>query len=124
MGISAGGETTQIDLVLAAGTDRLLVPLKTFITNYRRPGKNVTQSRDAILADLRVVGARQDDHTTGAVLWLAYPIPTEREADRRVTHVRPIEKQAETKLLAKVNVGQAYVHVYLSQPTRSTASPS
>jgi hypothetical protein len=121
VGVAAKGEQRLIDLVLTRSGERLLVALKTFLTNYGRPGKNVTQSRDAILADVAMLARRVDDQASGALVWLAYPIPTEREGDWRINHLRLIAKRADTRLLAKINVGQAYVHVYLSQPQPGAA---
>jgi hypothetical protein len=109
-------KTKLVDLVLATEEARLLVELKTIITNYGQPGKNITQSRDAIRTDLRALGMRLDENTTGAAVWLAYPIPAERDSDWRINHLRRIERDARaTRRIAAINVGQAYVHAYLSE---------
>ena len=104
---------------LAAGQVRLLVELKTIITNYGQPGKNITQSRDAIRADLHALGLRLDEHTRSVAVCLAYPVTAERDGDWRVNHLRQVERDAlNTRRITKINVGQAYVYAYISEARR------
>ena len=122
MSIVVDAKTKIVDLVLAAGEVRLLAELKTILTNYGQAGKNITQSRDAIRADLRSLGLRLDEHTWGVALWLAYAVTPERDDLWRVKHLRPIERDSlNTRRIAKINVGQAYVYAYLSEASSHAA---
>jgi hypothetical protein len=111
-----GASTKVVDLVLSRGQLRLLVELKVFVANYGRGGRCVTDSRGAIKADLAALGRRVDATTQGCVLWLAYPIPEEREGDWNAKHLRDVRPaSADTRRWgAPINVGRAYVHVYVS----------
>jgi hypothetical protein len=117
----AGNSTKYVDVVITDGEVRLLVELKVFVTNYGHAGRPVTNQRNAIRLDLLALGERMDQHTDGCVLWLAYPIPSDREGDWRVNHLRLIERASKATVLvgAPINVGQGYVRVYLIE-----ASPS
>ncbi len=106
-----------VDVVITRHQERLLVELKVFVTNYGRAGRPVTDQRDAIRLDLMALSQRLDEHTDTCVVWLAYPIPSEREAEWTVNHLRPIQRfSGGTVLLgAPINIGQAYARAYLSE---------
>jgi len=106
-----------VDVVITRHQERLLVELKVFVTNYGRAGRPVTNQRDAIRLDLMALSQRLDEHTDTCVVWLAYPIPSEREAEWTVNHLRPIQRfSGGTVLLgAPINIGQAYARAYLSE---------
>jgi hypothetical protein len=72
--------------------------------------------RNAIRADLRALGERLDEQTDACVVWLAYPIPSDRKGHWRANDLRLINLDAaRTKRIACINVGAWSVHVYLSE---------
>jgi hypothetical protein len=118
----AHGRTKWIDVAISAGGLQHLIELKAMPTNYGLAGRPITQTRDALRSDLRALGERLDEHTDGYLVWLAYPIPVDRESDWRVNHLRLINRDAaNTRLIARINVGQAYVHSYISEARRPAA---
>lgn len=121
--IRVDGRNKFIDLVLTRDHARLLLEVKSFPTNYGLAGKPITQFRDGVISDLVEVGRRLDDRTLGFVLWLAYPIPDDRDSDWRITHFNPINRVSAgtDQVVPPVNLGQAYAHVYLSRACPSTS---
>lgn len=114
--VAAHGRVKRVDLVVSTGSIRRLVELKAMPTNYGLAGKNITQSRDALRSDLRALGERLNEHTDACLVWLAYPIPSERDGDWQANHLRHVNRDAEsTRRIARINVGQADVHAYISE---------
>ncbi len=114
--VTTHGRTKWIDIALPAVGLQRLVELKAMPTNYGLAGNPITQLRDALRSDPRALDERVDEQTDGCLAWLAYPIPAEREGDWRINHLRLINRDAaETRLIARLNVGQAYVHAYISE---------
>jgi hypothetical protein len=67
-------ERANVDLTVQSPSERVLIELKTFPTNYGRGGKPITNFVDGIIDDLTKL-SRKRGEGIGLSVWMAYVIP-------------------------------------------------
>jgi len=68
-------EARNVDLTVQTRTERLLLELKTFPTNYGRTGKPVTNFVEGVVRDLEKLARLRGSSDIGLAVWMAYVIP-------------------------------------------------
>ncbi|MDA2924506.1 hypothetical protein MYX65_07595 [Acidobacteria bacterium AH-259-L09] len=68
-------EADNVDLTVQSASEKVLIELKTFPTNYQRGGgKPITNFVAGVVKDLNELSEKRGNHT-GVVVWMAYIIP-------------------------------------------------
>lgn len=68
-------EWQNIDLTIRSVSEKVLLQLKTFPTNYGRSGKPITNFIDGVAKDLAKLSEKRNSVAVGLAVWMAYPIP-------------------------------------------------
>ena len=68
-------EHQNVDLTIRTASEEVLLELKTFPTNYGRPGKPITNFIGSVVSDLKKLSIRRTSSTIGLAVWMAYPVP-------------------------------------------------
>lgn len=92
----------------------VLVELRTFPTNYGRPGKPITEHLGGVIRELEILRRTRPGGGVPLVLWVAYPVPVD-ELNWN-DHVAKVEKASiRTDEVARVAVGKdQHAIAYLS----------
>ena len=68
-------EADNVDLTVQSASEKVLIELKTFPTNYQRGGgKPITNFIAGVVKDLNELSEKRENNT-GVVVWMAYIIP-------------------------------------------------
>lgn len=68
-------EVDNVDLTIQSASEKVLIELKTFPTNYQRGGgKPITNFIAGVVGDLNKLSEKRGN-STGLVVWMAYIIP-------------------------------------------------
>ena len=111
-------ELDNVDLTIWTPSQRVLLELKTFPTNYGRGGKPITDFIGKVVKDLEKLSTKRGE-ATGLATWLAYPIPRP-EPHYWSGHLRKVEKAASEisrseRLDLPIVGDQAYLYIMKSK---------
>jgi len=107
-------ESDHFDLVVEADGQTIRIELKTFPTNYGRPGKPITNFIDGVVSDLSKLCAQSGPTSSGLVVWLAYPIP-DPQPRHWPGHLLKVQTAAATTLRSE-NIAlweNQFAHLYI-----------
>ncbi len=83
----------------------VLVELRTFPTNYGRPGKPITEHLGGVIRELEILRRTKPGGGVPLVLWVAYPVPVgELNWNEHVAKV--VKASNKTIEVARVGVGK------------------
>jgi len=111
-----GPEEENVDLTVRRESEKVLIELKTFPTNYGRAGKPITNFIDSVIDDLRKLSAKRLPGQTGLAVWMAYPIPQDTPS-QWTSHVARIEAHAKrTKQVVRIPLwGEQCANLYVME---------
>lgn len=110
-------EKNHVDLTFETASERVLLELKTFPTNYGRGGgKPVTNFIKSVIDDLNKLTAERGPSDCGLVAWLAYVVP-DPEPAQWANHLDRVEAAARrTQLAIRIPLWkQAFANLYIME---------
>ena len=109
-------ELQNVDLTISTPSQRFLIELKTFPTNYGRSGKPITNFIQGVVSDLGKLRTKKQDSDIGLAVWMAYVVP-EPVPSTWSGHFRKVEAHAAQTICSERILlwDNAYANLYVMQ---------